>query len=175
MQILTFFSSKITTRWYYQYWWTCSSILKVLEIMSFQYLHSILKKKLGMEFIFCTQINIKVFTSWQYHFWWKWPDMFKVPKIGSWQYLCNILRKIIAIVLCSKTFCDTKHLDILHVSGHVCYLRCFCFLWLAMEFKSFTVLRNSKYIKQTDQNNCSCFFLLILIKTEANKAAIFVF
>ena len=39
---------------------------------------------------------------------------------------------------------------------------------------NFTVLRNSKY-KQTDQNNFSCFFLVILIKTKANKAAIFVF
>ena len=72
-------------------------------------------------------------------------------------------------------YCDIKHLDILHGSGHVWYLRCFCLLWLAVEFKSFTVLRNSKYIKQTDQNNCSCFFLLVLIKTKANKAAIFAF
>ena len=39
---------------------------------------------------------------------------------------------------------------------------------------NFTVLRNSKY-KQRDQNNFSCFFLVILIKTKANKAAIFVF
>ena len=72
-------------------------------------------------------------------------------------------------------YCDIKHLDILHWSSHVWYLRCFCLLWLAVVFKSFTVLRNSKYIKQTDQNNCSCFFLLVLIKTKANKAAIFVF
>ena len=43
-----------------------------------------------------------------------------------------------------------------------------------MEFKNFTVLRNSKY-KQRDQNNFSCFFLVILIKAKANKAAIFVF
>ena len=43
-----------------------------------------------------------------------------------------------------------------------------------MEFKNFTVLRNSKY-KQRDQNNFSCFFLVILVKTKANKAAIFVF
>ena len=71
-------------------------------------------------------------------------------------------------------YCDTKHLDI-HGSSDVCYLRCFCLLWLAMEFKSFTVLGNSKYIKQTNQNNFSCFFLLILIKTKANKTAIFVF
>ena len=42
-----------------------------------------------------------------------------------------------------------------------------------MEFKNFTILRNTKY-KQTDQNNFSCFFLLILIKTKANRAAIFV-
>ena len=30
-----------------------------------------LKKKLGMEFIFCMQKNIKVSTSWHYCFWWK--------------------------------------------------------------------------------------------------------
>ena len=43
-----------------------------------------------------------------------------------------------------------------------------------MEIKNFTVLRNSKY-KQRDQNNFSCFLLLILIKTKENKAAIFIF
>ena len=50
--ILTLFPSKFPTRWYYQYWWTWSSILKVLKVISLQYLHR-LRKKLGMEFIFC--------------------------------------------------------------------------------------------------------------------------
>ena len=57
--------------------------------ISLQYL----KNKLGMEFIFCMQINIKVFTSWHYHSGWKGPDMFRVPRIRSWQYFCNIKRK----------------------------------------------------------------------------------
>ena len=52
-----------------------------------------LKKNLGMEVIFCMQINIKVSTSWHYQFWWKWPDMSKVFKIGSWYYFCNMIRK----------------------------------------------------------------------------------
>ena len=38
-----------------------------------------------------------------------------------------------------------------------------------MEFKSFPVLRNSRYTKQTGENNFSRFFLLIMIKTKANK------
>ena len=62
--ILTLFPSTFPTRWYYQYWWAWSSILRVLKITSFQYLHSIWKRKLGMELIFWMQINIKVSTSW---------------------------------------------------------------------------------------------------------------
>ena len=30
-----------------------------------------ISKKLGMEFIFCMQINTKVFKNWYYRFWWK--------------------------------------------------------------------------------------------------------
>ena len=40
---------------------------------------------------------------------------------------------------------------------------------VTMEFESFQVLRNSQYAEQKDQNNSSCFFLLIMIKTKANK------
>ena len=43
-----------------------------------------LKKRLGMELIFCMQINIKVSTNWHYRFQWKRPNISKVPKIGSW-------------------------------------------------------------------------------------------
>ena len=35
-------------------------LFKVLKVTSLQYLYKISKKKLGMEFIFCMQINIKV-------------------------------------------------------------------------------------------------------------------
>ena len=38
-------------------WWAWSSILKVIKPSSLQYLYSISKKNLGMEFIFCMQIN----------------------------------------------------------------------------------------------------------------------
>ena len=43
-------------------------ILKVLKVTSLQYLYSISKKKLGMEFILCMQINIEVSTSWHFCF-----------------------------------------------------------------------------------------------------------
>ena len=44
--------------------------------ISLQYL----KKKLGMEFIFCMQKNFKVSKSWHYCFRWKWLGMVTVPK-----------------------------------------------------------------------------------------------
>ena len=59
--ILTLWASKFLARWYYQ--WAWSMILKVLKVKSLQYLYNISKKKLGMEFIFCMQINIKTSTT----------------------------------------------------------------------------------------------------------------
>ena len=82
--ISALWTSKLPTRWYYHYWWVWSSILKMLKVTSLQYLYNISKKKLGMEFIFCMQINIKVSTTWHYYFWWKSPDMSKVLKIQNW-------------------------------------------------------------------------------------------
>ena len=64
-------ASKFSTSWYYHYWWVWSSIFKVLKVTSLQYLYNISKKKLGMEFIFCMQINIKTSTNWHYRFSWK--------------------------------------------------------------------------------------------------------
>ena len=54
-------ASNFPTRWYYRHWRAWSSILKVLKVSSLQYLYNILKKKLGMEFIICMQINIQRF------------------------------------------------------------------------------------------------------------------
>ena len=62
--ISTLLASKFPTRWCYHYWWTWSSILKVLKVTNLQYLYNISKKKLEMEFIFYMQINIKTSTSW---------------------------------------------------------------------------------------------------------------
>ena len=53
------------------------------KVASLQFICNIWKKKLGLEFITCMQINMKVPTSWYYRFWWKWPVMSKVPKIGT--------------------------------------------------------------------------------------------
>ena len=118
------------------------------------------------------QINIKVSTSWQYYFWWGWPDMPKVPEIKSLEYFCNILRKTYCNVFCVLLWC--KIFRCFTWVQSCLLVTYFCLLWLAMEFKNFTVLRNSKY-KQADQNNFSCFFLLILIKAKANKVANLVF
>ena len=69
--ISTLWTSKFATRWYCHYWWVWLSILKLLKVTSLQYRLNVSKKKLGMEFIYCMQINVKVSTSWHYHFWWK--------------------------------------------------------------------------------------------------------
>ena len=55
---------KVSYKVILSYWWTWSSILKVLKVTSLKYLYNILKRKLGMESIFCMQINIKTSTSW---------------------------------------------------------------------------------------------------------------
>ena len=41
---------------------------QVLKVTSLKYLCSISKKEVGMEFIFCMQINIKISSSLYYHF-----------------------------------------------------------------------------------------------------------
>ena len=66
--ISTLWPSKFPTVWFYHYWLVWSSILKVLKLKSLQYLYNISKKKLGMEFIFCKQINLNVFSSLHYRF-----------------------------------------------------------------------------------------------------------
>ena len=66
--ISTLWASKMPTRWYYHYCWVWSSILKVLKVISLQYLYNISKKKLGKKLIFCIQMSIKVCTSWDYCF-----------------------------------------------------------------------------------------------------------
>ena len=82
----TLWALKFLTRWYYisLLRWAWSSILKVLNVTSLQYLYNVSKKKLGMEFFFCMQVSIKVSTTWYNCFWWKWPGMFNIPKLGSW-------------------------------------------------------------------------------------------
>ena len=74
------------------------------------------KKTLGMEFIFCMQINTKVSKSWDYCFWWKSPDMSKVPTIFA-----IYTEKTVAAAF--VFYCYTKHSDIFRGSSHVhCYL-----------------------------------------------------
>ena len=82
------------------------------------------KNKLGMEFIFYIQINVKFSTRSHCRFLWKWQDMPNVSKIGSCKYFWNKLRKKYRICLCFL-LCDTKNLDILRRSSHVC-----CYLFL---------------------------------------------
>ena len=110
--ISTLWASRMPTRCYYHSCWAWSSILKVLKVISLQYLYNISKKKLGKKFIFCMQMNIKVSTNWDYCFWWKWP---KYPK----KEVGNIFAKSVAAAF--VFYCDAKHSDILWGSSHVYY------------------------------------------------------
>ena len=58
--ISTIWTSKFPTGCYCHYWLALSSILRVLKVISLQYLYNISKKKSGMEFIFWMQINNKL-------------------------------------------------------------------------------------------------------------------
>ena len=91
-------ASKFPTRWYCHSSWPWSSISKYSRYQVCNVFTISQKKKLGMEFVFCIQINIKVSTSWQYSFLWKWPDMSKVP---------SILRKKCRNSLCVLLWCKT--------------------------------------------------------------------
>ena len=90
-------ASKMPTRWYYHYCWAWSSILKVLKVISLQYIYNISKKKLGREFIFCMQMNIKVSTSWDRCFDGSGQICPKYPK----QEIGNIFAKSVVAALCS--------------------------------------------------------------------------
>ena len=82
--ISTLRTSKLPIRWHYNYCCVWSSILKVLKVISLQYLYNISKKKLGREFIFLHGDEHQSFYKLRLFFLWKWQDMSKVPKIGSW-------------------------------------------------------------------------------------------
>ena len=96
---------KFPTRWYSHYWWAWSSIIKVLKETSLQYLYKISKMKLGMEFIFCMQIDI-VSTSWHYHFWWKLHFWKTRPKYRKLLIILQYIKEkniSIALLVCCKS------------------------------------------------------------------------
>ena len=139
-------ASKFPTRWYYQYWRTWSSIFKVLKVTIFAISSRYVKKEVRDEAHFLHANKHERLNKLALSFY-KGSDHTgtKYPKFFVF-------------------YCDTKYLDILWGSSHVCsFLCCFCLLWLAMKFKRFPVLKNSKYTEQRDQNNFYCFFLLVII------------
>ena len=74
------------------------SVPKVSKIASLQYLYNISKKKLGMQFIFCMQINIKTSATWIIVF----DESSQIcPKYPIQQNFCNILKKVLQLILCS--------------------------------------------------------------------------
>ena len=91
MLISEFGVSKSSTRGGTIIHYSCMHMIKHSQSNKFEISLQYLKKKLGMEFIFCMQKNIKIVQVGiiVLEFRWKWLDMCKVPKIGYWQYFCN--------------------------------------------------------------------------------------
>ena len=72
-------------------------------------------KKLGMDFIFCMQINTKVSKNCHNRFRWKQ----QIRKLVT--FLQYIKEKVFCFLVTAFVFyCDVKHLDILLGSSHVC-------------------------------------------------------
>ena len=115
--ISTLWASKIPTRWYYQYCWVWLSILKVLEVISLQYLYNISKKEVrkGVHFL-CAD---------EHQSFYKLGLSFLVEVA---RYVQSTQNRKLVIVLQSVAatfvfYCDTKHEDVLRGSSHVyCYL-----------------------------------------------------
>ena len=128
--ISTLWAVKFSTRWYYHYWWTWSSILKVFKVTSLQYLYNISKKKQGMEFIFCIQINIRNF--------YKLALSFLMEVVRHAQNTQNrklvkclqyIKKKVLQLLLCSIAM---QNIQILYGVLVMFVVTCFWWLWLKM-------------------------------------------
>ena len=71
--------------------WLLISMMKHFQIIQSNNFANLcnISKKLGMEFIFCMEINTKVSKSWHYHFWWK-------RQIRRLVIFCNIFKRYFA-------------------------------------------------------------------------------
>ena len=89
------------------YWYSWSSILKLLKVKRLHYLYNITKKKEVRSWVhFLHADKHQSFYKLTLSFLWKWPDMSKVPK-GSWQYFCNLLRRKCRNCFCVLLRCKT--------------------------------------------------------------------
>ena len=102
-----------------------------------QYLYDISKKKLGIEFIFCMQINIKDSTNWHYRFWWNWPDITRYTKL---------------------VYCDAKRSSILWGWSHVCFY--LFIVYTTCNYHSWQRVPNHPYFMKTPHCITVCVILL---------------
>ena len=115
--ISTLWASKMPTRWYYHYCWVWSSILKVLKVISLQYLYNISKKEVrkGVHFLHADE----------HQSFYKLGLLFLMEVT---RYVQSTQNRELGIFLQSVAatfvfYCDAKHSDILRGSSHVyCYL-----------------------------------------------------
>ena len=103
-----------------------------------------ISKKLGMEFIFCMQINTKVSKNWHYRFWWKQ----QIRRLVI--FLQYIKKKVFCFLITAFVFyCDVKHLDILW--GPVMFVvTCFWFTekW-ELVFYTMTLKSDITFLQET--------------------------
>ena len=82
--IWTLWATKMPTRWYYHYCWVWWSILKVLKVISLQYLYNISKKE-------------EVFISWDYFF----MEVARYVQSTQNRKLVIFLQRVLQLLLCS--------------------------------------------------------------------------
>ena len=105
-----------------------------------------IKKEVGMEFIFCMQINIKVSLIWHYHYWWKWcTNMTSTQNRKLVIFLQYIKKNFFATPFMS--YYDAKHSDIWWGSSHVCcyLMRRYLEINYIQKLFGFLIMLNSYY------------------------------
>ena len=113
--ISTLWASKMPTRWYYHYCWVWSSILKVLKVISLQYLYNISKKEVRK--------RVHFLHAGEHQSFYKLGLLFLMEVARYVQRTQN--RKLVIFFAKSVAaifvfYCDAKHSDILRGSSHVC-------------------------------------------------------
>ena len=112
--IPTLWASKIPTTWYYHYCWVWSSILKVLKVISLQYLYKISKKEFRKGVHFSHADEHQSFYKL---------GLFFFMEVARYVQSTQNSELVIFFAAAFVFHCDVKHSDILQRSSHVyCYL-----------------------------------------------------
>ena len=119
--ISTLWASKMPTRWYYHYCWVWSSILKVLKVISLQYLYNISKKEVRKGVHFLHADEHQSFYKLRLLF---LMEVARYVQSTQNSKLVIFLQRVLQLLLCSivmqniRYFMGVQPCLLLHVSSH---------------------------------------------------------